>query len=541
MIKTKKAIALLVAMVMMLSFTVVTHAANPEDIGLLPVRIVFEDVNATTTWQSEGSTIRIELAGNEIILHTHQPLVYINNEAMPLQDGITLWEGRAFISQRDLDAILVDAQHTNVAELDLADIAYNFMGKFAEGNVLSIFAMLSEEMQTLGLEFYAGLYQVALLQRGSFLDWSVAEYHELQDSAVFDFTVNNFIGSGVYRISVNSAGQVDGFFDLGFVLEPLPVGENAGYTSTPIVIGEGTQWALNGLLTMPNDASDENPVPAVVLVHGSGAQNMDSSVFETRVFHDIASYLSSNGIAVIRYNKRTLTHGTTLMQAYGNNFTVWEETVEDALLAAEILQNDSRISSVFVAGHSLGGMLAPRIAEDGNLDGAILLGASPRSLFAVQYDQNVQSINDMLLAELISQEDADGLLTMVSGLLEEAERLLTLPVTELQGEVIFGIPAIWQRSLYNSLPLPIISRNEIPTLILHGDRDFQVWTDADFQLFVGHTQGYDHVQTILYANLTHLFTQAQTSYNDLREYMIPSHVYQQVLRDIVDWILEVIA
>ena len=46
--------------------------------------------------------------------------------------------------------------------------------------------------------------------------------------------------------------------------------------SRKIVIGEGTEYPLNGLLTLPDVIS--SPVPAVVMVHGSGPSNMDEKV-----------------------------------------------------------------------------------------------------------------------------------------------------------------------------------------------------------------------------------------------------------------------
>ena len=419
------------------------------------------------------------------------------------------------------------------------DTVLHFMEMFAVGDIAGMLQMMTEEMQAAGAEMYASLHQMTLLQRGSFIDWEIADSHMIDGSTAFDIAVTSVIGRSVNRVTVDSNGKVEGFLDMGFVFEPVPVDENATYYRFPVLIGEGTPWALDGLLTIPHEASEKSPVPALLLVHGSGAQNMDQSIFDNRVFHDIATYLSSNGIAVLRYDKRTLTHGAAFEEAFGGiggNVTVWNEVIEDALLAAEILRNDPRISSVFVAGHSLGGMLSPRIAEEGGLDGAILLGASPRPLFEIQYDQNVQSINDALFAGEISQEEADGLLAMVSDMLEEAQNLPDLTDEEMQEMSAFGLPAIYQRSLMDSLPLPIILRNGIPTLILHGDKDFQVWTDSDFNVFVQHTQENVHVRTILYDGVTHIFTPAQTDFNDLREYMVAGHVDERVLWDIVDWI-----
>ena len=44
-----------------------------------------------------------------------------------------------------------------------------------------------------------------------------------------------------------------------------------------IIVGEGTEYPLNGLLTLPDAHSEK--VPAVVFVHGSGASNMDERIY----------------------------------------------------------------------------------------------------------------------------------------------------------------------------------------------------------------------------------------------------------------------
>ena len=525
-INFKKAIAIFIVMVMAVSIGVLpVSAASPEESGLLPVRAIFEADGADVTWNDDERAINIEWAGNTIVLHTRRPVAYVNDEAVTLQDGVILREGSSFISQSDL---------SKVAGNEL--IALNFMARFASGDILGMARMTTPEMQAAVAEVFAAVYQEVLMRYGSFIDRNIADSQEHESMTVFDFAVNSTIGVGGYRVVVNSGGQIEGFTGLGFTLVPLPVPENAAYTAEPVIIGEDTEWALDGLLTMPRGATKDKPVPAVVLVHGSGANNMDQSIFDNRPFHDIADYLSSNGIAVLRYNKRTLTHGAAFVQAFGDEATVWEETIDDAVLAAAILQDDPRISRVYVAGNSLGGILAPKIAEEGKLDGAILLAGSPRNLFEVQYDQNIQSIKDSLSAGLMTQGEADALFIIVEDMLEEARNLPDLTAEEMQGMTVFGVPAVYQRSIMDALPLPIISRNKIPTLILHGDRDFQVYTDKDFNVFVEQTKGYAHVQTKLYDNLNHIFMKSQTEFNDLREYTVPGRVDEQALKDIAEWI-----
>ena len=95
-----------------------------------------------------------------------------------------------------------------------------------------------------------------------------------------------------------------------------------------VVIGEGTEYPLNGILTIPDGTA--GPVPAVVLVHGSGASNMDEKVLKLTPFKDLADGLAAHGIASVRYDKRTFVHGRKMMKANASGMTVVEETIEDA-------------------------------------------------------------------------------------------------------------------------------------------------------------------------------------------------------------------
>jgi len=101
----KKAIAMFMAMVMLMSAAAFTvSAANPAE-GMLPVRAIFEDAGAVVGWRDADRTIHIELLGNVIVLYTNQPLVTVNNESMQLQDGVVLYGGRSFMTQEDVTLV----------------------------------------------------------------------------------------------------------------------------------------------------------------------------------------------------------------------------------------------------------------------------------------------------------------------------------------------------------------------------------------------------------------------------------------------------
>jgi hypothetical protein len=78
------------------------------------------------------------------------------------------------------------------------------------------------------------------------------------------------------------------------------------FTESDITVGSAP-WALPGTLTMPKGTG---PFPAVVLIAGSGPQDRDETIGPNKPLRDLAWGLASQGIAVLRYDKRTLVYGS---------------------------------------------------------------------------------------------------------------------------------------------------------------------------------------------------------------------------------------
>ena len=302
-----------------------------------------------------------------------------------------------------------------------------------------------------------------------------------------------------------------------------------------IKIGEGTQWELHGKLTLPRNA--DSKVPAVVLVHGSGPNDMDETIFDNKPFRDIAEYLSSNGIAVIRYNKRTLTHGISM--SILRDLTVWEETIEDAILAAELVKADPRIdeNKVFILGHSLGGMLAPRIHDmGGDFAGLILFAGSPRFLYEISTHQAGNVID-----ETKDEDERAELSRLRWEMDEEMVRILLLPDDEVKETNFkhFGNMGYYWKDLYKN-PIPdFLERVNVPILVMQPDDDVQVLTDVDFAMYRELLGNRPDVTFKLYPGLNHLFmpSTGRGISEIMDEYRIKSSVDKQVLRDIVEWVL----
>lgn len=138
------------------------------------------------------------------------------------------------------------------------------------------------------------------------------------------------------------------------------------------------EYSMPAKLTIPKS---NHKVPGVVMVHGSGANNMNESIGKLNLFKDLSEQLGDNGIASIRYDKRVFTYLDKISKDY--SFTIYDEVIDDAISALKILKNDVRIdeNNLFIVGHSFGGQLAPVIAnvakEEGiNIKGVISLAGT---------------------------------------------------------------------------------------------------------------------------------------------------------------------
>ena len=303
-----------------------------------------------------------------------------------------------------------------------------------------------------------------------------------------------------------------------------------------IIVGANTPYPLKGLLTLPEGA--DKPVPAVVFVHGSGSSNMDEKVGELTPFKDLAEGLAKHGIASVRYDKRSFAHGFRLVRSK-MPITVREETIEDAILAAELLRGDARIDSdnIFIVGHSMGAMLAPRIdAEGGNFKGLILMAGTPRTLVEVMLGQNedVLAVSKGFVRWIMKKQIAkiekmfDGMYEMTG---EEAKKRKTGGGTTLY---YFKEMAEHPASEY-------LADLEKPILIMQGDKDFQVKIEDDYNAYKKLLEGKSNVSFKLYEGLNHVFVPA--IYTDImkakKEYNTERHIGADVIADIADWIDEV--
>ncbi|QOW19013.1 alpha/beta fold hydrolase [Lysobacter ciconiae] len=332
------------------------------------------------------------------------------------------------------------------------------------------------------------------------------------------------------QVAINDKGQIS-----GFLVKPAPAPQaaapaaDAPFSEQPFQVGTA-ETGLPGTLALPKGQPPGSGWPAVVLVHGSGPHDRDETIGPNRPFLDIARGLAAQGIAVLRYDKRTMARPQDFS---AGEYTVDDETTNDAVLAVAALRGTPGIdaSRIYVLGHSQGAMLAPRIARKVAQSGApvaglVMLAAPARSLLDILPEQNrylLQADGDMLPAEQAFLDDLDAKIARVRSGQAMPDK-----------DTPLGLPAAYWRDFDTIDPVADALAVDVPLLLLQGGRDFQV-VDTDWQLWQRALAGHANATLKHYAPLNHLGITG-SGRGSMAEYQQAGHVDAGLIADIASWI-----
>ncbi|NQX42435.1 hypothetical protein SAMN05421820_111158 [Pedobacter steynii] len=283
--------------------------------------------------------------------------------------------------------------------------------------------------------------------------------------------------------------------------------------------------SLVGMLTTPAKGSN---FPIVVLLHGSGASDMDATVGANKPFKDLAAGLATKGIASIRYVKRTLVYPGE----FNKVFTVKEAVTDDALAAIALARTipGADKKKIYLFGHSMGGMLAPRLATLApDLNGLILAAAPARKLTELIDEQNrdaAAQVKDTTGAVKKQLEEA---------LKETAKTRITKLGLVKPDSLLLGLPAAYwiDLNLYDQVGTAkkLIKQK---MMIVQGGFDFQI-SPQDYQIWNTALGKKKNVTLKLYPDLNHLLS-PQKEKGNMSQYGIPVSVSGILVNDIATWI-----
>lgn len=310
--------------------------------------------------------------------------------------------------------------------------------------------------------------------------------------------------------------------------QPASYVDPASFTEESVTV-DSEPWATPGTLSLPNSP---RPVPAVVLLAGSGPADRDATIGRNKMLKDLAWGMASQGIAALRFDKVTYTHRDALADVTG--FTVIDEYVKPAVAAIQLLREHPLVDAarVFVLGHSQGGTVAPRIAAaEPSVAGLVILAGATQPM----HHTIVRQVRYLTaLRDPGGDPDDDPTVqefTRQAALVDTLDFSSSTPDRPLP----LGVPAPYWLDLRGYDPVAVAAQLGKPMLILQGGRDYQVTVADDL---VGWQTGLadrpDVTIRVLPAD-NHLFFSG-SGQSEPAEYEPAQHVDGAVVDDVAQWI-----
>lgn len=346
------------------------------------------------------------------------------------------------------------------------------------------------------------------------------EYYAVTVEGEFEKDKQNFV------VLFNKAEKIIGLFmppKASTYNKPLYADTNL-YTEKSVYL-QTPGHQLAAVITTPKNVKN---FPMVVLVHGSGPSDMDETVGPNKPFKDLATGLASKGIGSVRYVKRTLVYA----HEFAKVFTVKEEVTDDAVAAVALAKTvaGANPKSIYVLGHSLGGMLAPRIATlTPDVAGIILAAAPARKLTDIIVEQNKYMFS---LAKDSTEAGKKQLETVVA----EIEKSKIAKLNDVKADsLIIGLPAAYWIDLNGYDQVAVAKKmTKQRIFVIQGGNDIQV-SETDYNLWATGLAKKPNVTFKLYPELNHLLS-PQTEKSNGTQYQVPANVSETLINDIATWL-----
>ncbi len=410
--------------------------------------------------------------------------------------------------------------------------AEKYFDNLLRGAYDKCYAMSTAEMQkAMSAKVLKDTWESVPKQMGSMLGVLQSTSEQRGEYSVYTFAVNFDKLVLDVLVTQDEQGKIAGLlFRPSSVAKPGVKHELPEYLKTENVLEQEFTFeleglSLNGKLTVP---AQEGAFPLVLMLTGSGPNDMDETVGPRKPFRDMAYGLARQGIASLRWTKRTRDYPESVGDL--RSFTVRDEYLPEVMAALKAVQQipNFKPEGIFLLGHSLGGYILPMAATElENISGFIILAANARPLEDLVLEQYtyIYGLEEMT-PEI--QETLDTIKKQVEEvkLLDEEK-----PAPE---HLLMGLSKTYWLSLnmYNQVETFKISPQ--PFLILQGEKDYQV-TMEDFELWSKAADEKTNAELKSYPDLDHLFMHRE-GISTPDSYLEQGYVAEQVIGDIADWI-----
>lgn len=394
-----------------------------------------------------------------------------------------------------------------------------YLNGFFSGKYEEIYEMQSErlkEAQT--VEVLKSLHGQLKGQIGNPLQTLNVE--KIENDGLMSYVMTTKFEAGVFdvTVTVDSGNMVAGFFvrPSSYSDRPLPdYADSSSYIEQDITVGSEPYY-LPAKLMVPGGLDS---YPLVIILQGSGTHDVDGTLGPNKPYRDIAVGLASRGIATLRYPKRYLVYPDRVAEI---GTSAEAEYIEDALTVIAQMKGIPQFSGIYLAGHSMGGMVAPWIAEEAGVSGVIVLAGSPVKLAQISMDQVLDLMGDQL-----TQEQKDQAVEFYTQLLEQK-----IPAETDLGQ---GLTASYYYSLDRYFCMPVLENTELPVLIVNAELDFQS-PAGYFDIFAQRLGDRENVTLKLLPNLNHIFNETDGTIKGIEEYDRPGYVAVELIDLLEQWV-----
>lgn len=327
------------------------------------------------------------------------------------------------------------------------------------------------------------------------------------------------------QLSLNEKNEIQGLFFKPYKSQKKSAQAPEGVQETDVDLKISDGKKLSGKLTTPDQ---KGKFPLVILLAGSGPNDMDETIYYNKPFQDIAWGLAEKGIASYRYDKRTYTYP----ESFTLKDTVEQEVIEDALSAVKLMKQEQQINTkqIYILGHSLSGYLIPRIAsKTSDCAGYIMMAAPARPLDEILIEQVEYLAN---LDDSVSKEEQAS----IDQYKQDQKDLQQ--IDDLSDAKMFfgGMSKAYMKDLLSYDPVKQAADIKVPVLCAQGLRDYQV-TEEDHKLWKETFKDQKNWTFTTYPNATHLMIDGKGKPTN-EEYKTKGHVNQTFIKDIASFIIK---
>ena len=212
---------------------------------------------------------------------------------------------------------------------DMTNRGMEVIEKLIDGKYAELIKNMNEEMKAvLNGATLAQSFKSAEQLYGAFKSYEFEEELKVGDLTQYNIRIV-YEKSDVKAIVVfDQQGKISGLQLTPYVKERSKPKDSV---EKEIVVQTG-DYKLPAILMLPKE---KGSFPIVVLVHGSGPNDRDETVLGVKVFRDIAYELAEQGIATLRYDKRTYVYADKVKEN-PSLFDYNEEVIDDAISAIEL-------------------------------------------------------------------------------------------------------------------------------------------------------------------------------------------------------------